>query len=439
MRRTFLILSQVYLPDPASVGQHLADAAAELVRRGHRVVVLTSDRGYDDPAQSYPRRELIDGVEVRRIPRTSFGKRSLPLRLLAGLSFTLQAILRGLRVGPIEAILVSTTPPLVPIAGLALGALRRAPIKYWVMDLNPDQLIALDVLKESSLPARAFEWLNRRILERATDIVVLDRFMAARVNRKRDVTAKLTILPPWPHEQHLEPVDHQANPFRQRHGLAGKTVIMYSGNHGPSNPITTLLEAAKRLRDVPNLMFLFVGGGTGKREVEECAAPNVLSLPYQPLSELKYSLSAADVHVVTVGDGIVGIVHPSKVYGALAVARPVLLVGPAECHVTDILDGTEIGWRVSQGDVDGAERVLREIARADPAELARRGTAGQRVVQGRLSKTVLCGRFCDLLERGITKPNPMAESEWRNLTGLTVGPAGPDTSADRHGPIPRGR
>jgi colanic acid biosynthesis glycosyl transferase WcaI len=438
MRRTFLILSQVYLPDPASVGQHLADAAAELVRRGHRVVVLTSDRGYDDPSVVYPRREIIDGVEVRRIPWTSFGKQSLPLRLLAGVSFTLQAILRALAVGPIDAIVVSTTPPVVPIAALFLSVLRRAPIKYWVMDLNPDQLIALGVLQESSFPARTFEWLNRRILDRATDVVVLDRFMAARVNRKRDITAKLTILPPWPHEEHLELIDHEANPFRRRHGLVGKTVVMYSGNHGPSNPITTLLEAAKRLRDLSHLVFLFVGGGTGKREVEQAGAPNILSLPYQPLSELKYSLSAADVHVVTVGDGIVGIVHPSKVYGALAVARPVLLIGPEECHVTEILAGGESGWRVSQGDVEGAERVLREIAAAHPSELARRGAAGQRLVEGRLSKAVLCGRFCDVLERGISRPEAVGTPEWSDLTGLTVGPRGADTSADCNDPILRG-
>jgi putative colanic acid biosynthesis glycosyltransferase WcaI len=406
MRRTFLVLSQVYLPDPASVGQHLADAAAELVRRGHRVVVLTSDRGYDDPSLVYPRREVIDGVEVRRIPWTSFGKRSMSLRLLAGVSFTLQAVLRGMLVGPIDAILVSTTPPLVPIAAVLLGALRRSPIKYWVMDLNPDQLIALGLITKSSWTAGAFEWLNRLILDRAADIVVLDRFMAARVNRKGDVAAKLAVLPPWPHQEHLEIVDHPVNPFRQRHGLAGKTVVMYSGNHGPSNPITTLVEAGKRLRDLPNLVFLFVGGGTGKREVEQAAGPNIMSLPYQPLAELKYSLSAADVHVVTVGDGIVGIVHPCKVYGALAVARPVLLVGPQECHVTDILAGGEIGWRVSHGDVDGAERVLREIARTEPTELARRGAIGRQMVLGRLSKAVLCGQFCDVIERGVGEPKP---------------------------------
>jgi colanic acid biosynthesis glycosyl transferase WcaI len=353
MRRTFLVLSQVYVPDPAAVGQHMADAAAELVRRGHRVVVLTSDRGYDDPSVRYSRREIIDGVEIRRIPLASFGKSSIAMRLLGGASFTFQAIVRSLSVRPLDAILVSTAPPMASVAAVMIGALRRIPIKYWVMDLNPDQLVALGIIRETSLVARIFDWLNRLVLRRATDVVVLDRFMAARVNRKLDVSDKLTIIPPWPHEDHLEAIDHRENPFRRQHGLDGKLVIMYSGNHGPSNPISTLLHAARRLDDLPDLIFLFIGGGIGKKEVDEAAGPTIRSLPYQPLHELKYSLSAADVHLVTVGDSVVGIVHPSKVYGALAVARPVLLLGPEECHVGELVREHDIGWRVSDGDVDG--------------------------------------------------------------------------------------
>jgi hypothetical protein len=53
-RPTVLVLSQVYLPDPASVGQHMADVAAAMASRGHRTVVLTADRGYDDPTQRFP-------------------------------------------------------------------------------------------------------------------------------------------------------------------------------------------------------------------------------------------------------------------------------------------------------------------------------------------------------------------------------------------------
>jgi hypothetical protein len=72
-RSTLLILSQVYPPDAASVGQHMADVASSMAARGHRAVVLTADRGYDDPAQRFPRREWLGGAEVRRLPFSSFG------------------------------------------------------------------------------------------------------------------------------------------------------------------------------------------------------------------------------------------------------------------------------------------------------------------------------------------------------------------------------
>src|SRR5262245_7056434 len=139
--RTLLILSQVYPPDPASVGQHIADAAVEMRRRGWRVVVLAAARGYDDPSVRYPRRELREGVQVRRLPLSSFGKGSIPMRLLGGTLFMLQCIARGLFVRRLACIMVSTSPPMCSLAAMTIGALRRVPIKYWVMDLNPDQMI----------------------------------------------------------------------------------------------------------------------------------------------------------------------------------------------------------------------------------------------------------------------------------------------------------
>src|SRR2546426_11939478 len=108
---------------------------------------------------------------------------------------------------------------------------------------------------------------------------------------------------------------------------------MYSGNHGPNNPFSTVLHAAARLQDEPGLVFMFTGGGVGKPEVEAAGLLNVRSLPYQPLEMLRYSLSAGDVHLVTMGEEVVGIVHPCKVYGAMAVARPVILLGPTDSHI----------------------------------------------------------------------------------------------------------
>ena len=316
MPKTFLIISQVYPPDPASVGQHVQDAAAEMVRRGYRVIVYCSARGYDDPSKKYPSRETVRGVTIRRLPLSSFGKSSIAVRLLAQWIFLLQAVARGLFTRGLAGLMVSTSPPFCGVGGAIISKLRGVPVKYWLMDLNPDQMVAMKILGETSLPVKVFDLFNRIILRAASEIVVLDRFMLERVERKGvDVSGKVDVMPPWPLDEEVYNIPHEQNPFRAAQGLEGKFVVMYSGNHSPANPLKTLLDAAERLADRPEIVFMFIGGGGGKKEVDERiakGAKNIRSLPYQPLSEIKYSLSAGDVHVVSLGDDVVGIVHPCK-------------------------------------------------------------------------------------------------------------------------------
>jgi glycosyltransferase involved in cell wall biosynthesis len=226
--------------------------------------------------------------------------------------------------------------------------------------------------------------------------------MAERI-RARGAPGVIHVLPPWPHEDELEPVEHRDNPFRARHGLEGRFVFMLSGNLSVANPVTTVLEAALRLRDDARLLFLFVGGGHGRREIEEAIrrdpSARIALLPYQPLAELRYSLSAADVHLVSLGDDAVGIVHPCKIYGAMAVSRPVLYLGPEPSHVADIVGRFGIGWRIAHGDIDGAVRVIREAAATPPEELGAMGRRARSAVRQELGKDRLCGALCDVLER----------------------------------------
>ena len=396
---TLLIISQAYVPDPCSVGQHIADVAVEMANRGWHVIVYTSNRGWEDASIRYPSRELLDGVEVRRLGLSSLGKKGIALRFVASMMFVLQATIRGLFTRRVDHLMVSTCPPMAGIAGVVISRLRRIRLTFWQMDVNPDQIVALGIVQPGSWPVRAFDLLNRLVLARASNVIVLDRFMAARVNAKLDVREKMTILPPWPHEDQLQPISADSNPFRKAHNLAGKRVVMYSGNHTLSNPLSAILAAAHRLRDDPRLVFMFIGGGAGKKEVEAMTSPNIISLPYQPLDQIKYSLSAGDVHLATVGDSVVGIVHPCKVYGAMAVARPVLLIGPEECHVSDLLDAQDWGWHIPNGDVDRAEQVLRAIAEESDQELVAKGQRARDLMMQSLSKAELCGRFCDVMER----------------------------------------
>jgi glycosyltransferase involved in cell wall biosynthesis len=414
MADTILILSQVYPPDPASVGQHMHDVAAELVKRGHRVKVITADRGYDDPTIKYDRYEKRDGVDVHRVRWSSFGKKSIPIRVMAMLIFMTHCIWAGLFTRGLKKILVSTSPPMCGFAAGLAHSIRGVPITYWVMDLNPDQMIELGKMKADSFAAKTLNALQRFVLRRSAQVVPLDRFMADRLYKKltpaeaQEVRAKVTIMPPWPHEEALDDIPHEKNWFREKNNLNGRFVFMYSGNHGYSTPVTTILQAGLKMdaegRDKESL-FMFIGGGVGKKEVDTTIAEkkpsNIRSMPYQPFKDLAFSLSAADVHLVTVGNDVVGVVHPCKIYGAMAVGRPILLVAPNPCHASDIIKDHGVGWHISHGDIDGAVKTIREIAAMPKSELQEMGRKAKNYIDQQMSKSALCGKFCSIVEEGI--------------------------------------
>lgn len=396
-----LIISQVYVPDPAAVGQYIAEAAVALAARGYDVKVLTSARGYADPTIKYKGRETLNGVDVIRLPFSSLGKKTIAHRIVGQLLFLVQAIMRGLFMPRLAGMVVSTSPPMASIAAVIIHFFRRTPFTFWAMDLNPDQVIATGAMKPDALAVRALDWLNRRTLRAASAIVPLDNFMADRLNAKVDVHDKMTVFPPWPMEDDLTIVSKEENPFVKHHGLASKRVIMYSGNHGLTTPVDDLVAAAIERQDNRHLHFMFIGAGPGKQVVDDAIAThqpaNLVSLPYQPLSEIKYSLSAADVHLVLMAEELVGIVHPCKVYGAMAVGKPVLFMGPVPSHISEILELAPIGWQVASGDVKALNRVLNEIDGMPEQKLAEMGARAQQLVEQQFSKQQLCDRFCNVV------------------------------------------
>jgi glycosyltransferase involved in cell wall biosynthesis len=381
------------------------EVAAASVRRGMRAIVFAADSGYDDPTQRYPRYECCDGVHVFRLPWSSFGKRSLVTRLIGGSVFTSEAALLALTLPRIDHVLVSTSPPMCALAGLTISHLRGTPLSFWAMDINPDQIVSTGRLAADALPVRAFEWMNRRTLARAHNVVALDAFMAERLRAKseplQNAVHTLHVLPPWPLFAPATCTPNSGQRFRQQHGFGDRRVVMYSGNLSPVHPIDTLLRAVDALRDDPRLLFVFIGGGlereTIAHHVREHALPNVLLLPYQPLELLPESLAAADLHLVAMGDAMVGIVHPSKIYSAMSVGRPILALGPRRSHIAEIVHKHQLGWHVEHGDVAGAVHALQAFAHCDAHSLAAIGERARLAVDENYGKSQLLDQFCDWL------------------------------------------
>jgi colanic acid biosynthesis glycosyl transferase WcaI len=369
-----LFLNQTFYPDVVATAQHLSDLAAALSERGDEVTVVCSDRAYDSAGERYPRREVWRGVDIRRIPSSAFGKTARWRRAADFGTFLIRCVTQLATLPRYDLVVAMTSPPLISWLGALFAFFRADRFAFWVMDLNPDEALAAGWLRRDSWTTKLLSAMLRYSLHRADSVVVLDRFMARRIEAKGIDAEKISVLPPWSHDHFVRYDIEGRGRFRKENGLEGKHVVMYSGNHSPCHPLTTLLEAARRLSHRQDIAFCFVGGGsefaTVKRFVAEHDLKNIVTLPYQPLNRLAASLSSADLHVVVMGDPFVGIVHPCKVYNIRTLGIPYLYIGPAESHVGDL--GPAFAAR--HGDVEAVvEHVIkgaqsRESRASVPAE-----------------------------------------------------------------------
>ena len=397
-----LLLNQCFYPDVASTAQHLSDLAVELAAGGHEVTVISSDRGYDNPAIRFPRREVWKGIRIIRIPSISLGKSSKLRRALNFATFLLVCALRLLLLPRFDVVVALTSPPLISVLGSLFVSLKGGRLIFWVMDLNPDEAIAAGWLKENSLTAKTLSRLLAYSLRHAERIVVLDRFMKERIVAKGIPEEKITTIAPWSHNDAVRFDPAGREKFRLANNLSEKFVVMYSGNHSPCHSLDTLLGAAGKIADREDIAFCFVGGGSEYEKVKAYAQGNklrnILCLPYQPLNELASSLSAADLHVVVMGDAFTGIVHPCKIYNILEVGSPVLYVGPNTSHVVDVIakvDDQDLICSVRHGEFDKAVDYI--VARSQSARPWRSVSANK--VAATFSREALLPRMIELIDR----------------------------------------
>ena len=408
-----LLLNQCFYPDVAATSQYLTDLALGLAGRGHRVTVMASRYGYDDPSKRFSPRENWRGIDIIRIPSLGFGKAGKLWRCLDFATYLLICFARLMFLPRHDLTVALTSPPLISFFGALFVKLRGGRFCFWVMDLNPDEGIELGWVREKSPVARLLQALLKYSLRCSDRVVVLDRFMRQRIISKGTPAERITVIPPWSHDEEIRYDEAGRKAFRDAHGLTQKFVVMYSGNHSACHPLDTLLMAALTLRADERIVFSFVGGGSEFQKVKDFAQANSLSnifcMPYQPHSQLAGSLSAADLHVVIMGDRFKGLVHPCKVYNIIGIGAPFLYIGPEESHITDLLQQHTNGISarsVRHGEVEEVVAHVREAAGAGPIRKS------SPEVTAHFSSRTLLPRMISMLEHMIESAK---ESRLRDL------------------------
>lgn len=368
-----LILTQVFYPDTVSVSQHLTDLSKHLVNEGHHVEVITSCFPYEEKNTRFSKQEDFEGVKINRVSQSKFGKGSIIIRILDYFTFNFSIGSKYLfKKKDFEVVFVSTSPPFLSFITTLLSLIKRVPVYFWVMDLQPELSIASGLIKKNSLTARFFTFIGNFTIRNSTRLFSLDRFMTNYLISRGAKNENIITTPVWPVIDGIYEGDRLENPFRKDNKFSDKLVIMYSGNHSYVHPLDTILEAANKLKGDDRFLFVFVGGGVRRKDVTEFKTNNKLyniqQLPFQPRDQIKYSLASADIHLVILGEGQVGYTHPNKIYGALFIGKPILYIGPNESHVSDITNGIPGNISVNHGQVEQLVFALKDFASLTEAQ-----------------------------------------------------------------------
>jgi colanic acid biosynthesis glycosyl transferase WcaI len=404
-RPSILFVNQHYWPDFASTGQHLTDLAEHLAASGFDVHVLCSRGRYVAGRVQAPAMEVHNGVTIRRLGGTGFGRARHLGRLIDYAGFYGQFALRMLFGRRFDLVVTLTTPPLLHATAALASRVRRQAYGIWSMDLHPEAEFALGMLSPRSPAGRLLAALDRSGYRSADFVVELGACMRRRLDAKGVADDRLHTIPVWSKRGEIDPIPAGENPLRRELGLEDKFVVMYSGNAGLAHTFDEVLEAAVHLRDHEATRFVFVGNGPRREAIEafkkEHRLDNVSYLDYFPRESIRYSLPLGDIHLLTLRPEFAGIAVPGKLYGIMAAGRPVLMVGPPDSAPAQTIREQEIGEVFPAGRPGSGARLAEAILKYHDDEQLRR-TAGERARSSFLQhfeQEVACDAWLDLLTR----------------------------------------
>jgi colanic acid biosynthesis glycosyl transferase WcaI len=389
-----LVLNQYYWPGVEATAQLLTDLCEALAEDLDVTVITGVLHGHEEE----PRRLVRNGVEIVRVPSTSFERSKLFARASNYVTYLSRALVRSLRGRRPDVILCMTDPPIVADVALVVARRYRAPLVVISQDVFPEVAVELKRL-ENPVAMRVLRSLVSLYLRRADRIVAIGETMRKRLEEKGATPERVRVIPNWVDAERLSPRE-RANWWAQKRGVQGKFVVMHSGNVGHAQDLDSLVRAATFLRDLDDLAILIIG--TGARHAELVALTELLEvdqvtfLYYQDRSVLPESLSAADVHVVGLAPGLAGYVVPSRLYGILAVARPVIVAADPESETAQVVERIGCGIVIPPGRPELLARALRD-AHDGKYDLAEMGRRGREWVEREADRSVAVRRYRNLL------------------------------------------
>lgn len=395
-----LVVSQYFWPETFRVN----DLVSELVRRGHQVTVLTGKPNYPEGrllpefVQDPGKFNHYAGADIVRVPLVPRGKTSAQM-LLNYLSFVVTGCTLGvwrLRRRSFDAIFVfQVSPVTLALPGVLLRRLKRAPLLMWILDLWPETLEAVGVVRSP----RVLGWLGSLvgfIYRRCDRVLVQSRAFISSVEKHAGDGSRIRYFPGWAEAIFEGPLEI-IEPAPEVMPYASTFNVLFAGNVGDAQDFPAILNAATALRDEANLRWLIVGDGRSAAWVRsEIAARglqhSVVMLGRHPIERMPSFFRGASALLVALKkEPIYAMTIPGKVQSYLATGLPIVAMLDGEG--AEVIKQAGAGYVCASGAAADLARQVQKMMRLTPAERAAMGERGRQYGEREFRRSTLTSTF----------------------------------------------
>ncbi|MSU96891.1 glycosyltransferase WbuB [Pseudomonas mandelii] len=398
-----LVVTQYFWPE----NMRINDLVRDFTEKGHSVTVLTGLPNYpegkvfEEYKASPGRFNQYFDAKVVRVPMLARGKRSISL-VLNYFSFFTSASTIGafkLRGEKFDAVFVyAVSPIMAAIPALVMGRIKKAPVFVWVLDLWPETLRAVGVLKHPallSMVGKMVSWIYNR-----TDYLLLQShgfFENVKKYCTKDIASqRMVYFPSWAEDDFSSSAAHDSTLLPRDNTVF---TVVFAGNLGEAQDLPAVLDAAEELRDKVVMRWVIVGDGRMSewlsQQVHSRGLNNVLLLGRHPLEEMPGLFASADALLVSLKtNDVFEKTIPGKVQAYLASGRP--LLGMINGEAARVIDDSGAGFTCASGDASGLASITLALAKTDAVKLKAMGQSGRQYYLSNYSKPLLLSRLEDL-------------------------------------------
>ncbi|NWA26181.1 glycosyltransferase family 4 protein [Pseudomonas gingeri] len=407
-----LVVTQYFWPENMRINSMVEG----FVAKGHDVTVLTGvpnypeGRVYLDYKKDPEQFSSYCGAQVVRVPMLMRGRHSITL-VLNYLSFFTSASVLGaykLRGQKFDAIFVYAVSPIVSaIPALVIGHLKKIPVFIWVLDLWPETLSAVGVVKSKrllGLVGRLVSW----IYNRADYLLLQSKSFGENVRKycTKDISPeRLIYFPSWAEDEFSTRNDAVSDLLKRDDSIF---TIVFAGNIGEAQDFPSILEAMQSIRDELPVRWVIVGDGRASEwlggQVAERGLTNVLLLGRHPLEKMPALFATADALLVSLKTNeVFEKTIPGKVQAYLASGRPVIAMIDGEAANVVLESGA--GMACPSGDALGLANIVRSMAQLTAGQRIKMGEAGRKFYVENFSKVTLFDRLEMLFRKSSLRRN----------------------------------